>query len=101
MSNKNYKRITTARILLFLFPYRRLETTNQVSHDRYDNNALWLLGLYIPNHMPNSGNKRYRMQIVPVGYWSRDAGRKMCLSAHRTGNRFRLCVARSMVRLGT
>ena len=27
----------------------QLETTNQVSHDRYDSNALWLLGLYMPN----------------------------------------------------
>jgi len=78
----------------------QLETTNQISHDRYDHNMLWLLGSYIPNHMPNSGNKKYRMQLVPVGYWSRDAGRKMYLSAHRTGNRFKGCAARSMVRLG-
>ena len=72
----------------------RLETTNQVSHDRYDINALWLLGTYMPNSMPTA-------HIVPVGYWSRDAGRKMYLSAHRTGNRLRGWVARSMVRLGT
>ena len=38
--------------------------------------------------------------IVPVGYWARDAGRKMHLSAHRTGNRLRGWVVRSMVRLG-
>jgi hypothetical protein len=72
----------------------RLETTNQVSHDRYDSNALWLLGTYMPNSMPTP-------HIVPVGYWSRDAGRKMHLSAHRTGNRLRGWVARSTVRLGT
>ena len=72
----------------------QLETTNQVSHDRYDSNALWLLGSYMPNSMPTS-------HLVPVGYWSRDAGRKMYLSAHRTGNRLRGWVARSMVRLGT
>ena len=72
----------------------QLETTNQVSHDRYDSNALWLLGSYMPNSMPNSG-------LVPVGYWARDAGRKMHLSAHRPGNRLRAWVARSKVRLGT
>ena len=70
----------------------QLETTNQVSHDRYDGNALWLLGSYMPKSMPTP-------HIVPVGYWSRDAGRKMYLSAHRTGNRLRLWVARSTVRL--
>jgi hypothetical protein len=72
----------------------RLDTTNQVSHDRYDGNALWLLGSYMPNSMPNSG-------LVPVGYWARDAGRKMHLTAHRPGNRLREWVARSTVRLGT
>jgi len=72
----------------------RLETTNQVSHDRYDSNALWLLGSYMPNSMPTP-------HLVLVGYWSREAGRKMYLSAHRTGNRLRGWVARSMVRLGT
>jgi hypothetical protein len=72
----------------------QLETTNQVSHDRYDSNALWLLGSYMPDSLPTP-------HIVPVGYWSRDAGRKMYVSAHRTGNRLRAWVARSMVRLGT
>ena len=72
----------------------QLETTNQVSHDRYDSNALWLLGSYMPNSMPTP-------HLVLVGYWSRNAGRKMHLSAHRTGNRLRGWVACSMVRLGT
>jgi hypothetical protein len=72
----------------------RLEKTNQVCHDRHDGNALWLLGSYMPNSMPNA-------KLVPVGYWDRDAGRRMRLSAHRTGNRLRAWVARSMVRLGT
>jgi hypothetical protein len=72
----------------------QLETTNQVSHDRHDSNALWLLGSYMPNSMPNA-------ELVPVGYWDRDAGRRMRLSAHRTGNRLRAWVARSTVRLGT
>lgn len=68
----------------------QLETTNQVSHDRYDSNALWLLGLYMPNKF--SG-------LVPVGYWARVPGR-MDVSAHRAGNRLRDWVARSTVRLG-
>jgi hypothetical protein len=72
----------------------RLETTNQVSHDRHDGNALWLLGSYMPNSMPHA-------ELVPVGYWDRDAGRRLRLSAHRTGNRLRTWVARSTVRLGT
>jgi hypothetical protein len=72
----------------------QLETTNQVSHDRYDGNALWLLGSYMPDSLPTP-------HLVPVGYWSRDAGQKMHVTAHRTGNRLRAWVARSMVRLGT
>jgi len=72
----------------------QLETTNQVSHDRYDSNALWLLGSYMPN-LERNGLK----SLVPVGYWARDAGRKMHLSAHRSGNRLRGWVARSVVRL--
>ena len=71
----------------------QLETTNQVSHDRYDSNAMWLLGAYLPNSMPTP-------HIVPVGYWARNGGRKIHLTAHRTGNRLRAWVGRSMVRLG-
>lgn len=72
----------------------QLETTNQVSHDRSDGNALWLLGSYMPNSMPNA-------RLVPTGNWARDAGRRIYLSAHRTRNRLRDWVARSTVRLGT
>jgi len=72
----------------------QLETTNQVSHDRYDGNALWLLGSYIPNLGIGLG------KLVPVGYWARVPGR-MDVSAHRSGNRLRGWVARSTVRLGT
>jgi len=78
-----------------------LETANQVSHDRYDNNAMWLLGSYLPNSMPNSGNERYKMQLVPTGNWASDAGRRLYLSAHRSGNRFKAWAGRSIVRLGT
>jgi hypothetical protein len=68
-----------------------LETTNQVSHDRYESNALWLLGSYMPNSM-------LKVQLVPTGYWTRDGGR-LHLTAHRTGNRLRYWAARSTVRL--
>lgn len=68
----------------------QLDAFDQVSHDRYDGNALWLLGAFMPNKY--SG-------IVPVGYWSRALGR-VDLSAHRSGNRLREWVGRSMVRLG-
>ena len=70
----------------------RLEAENQVSHDREDSNALWLLGSYIPDL---GGNRMKR--LVPVGYWAR---KRLYLSVHRSANRFRCCVARSIVRLG-
>jgi hypothetical protein len=71
----------------------QLETTNQVSHDRYDANALWLLGSYIPYLGIGLG------RLVPVGYWAR-VRKGMDISAHRSGNRLIGWVARSMVRLG-
>ena len=71
----------------------RLEITNQISHNRYDSNALWLLGSY----MPNSGENRLK-RLVPVGYWYHT---RLYLSVHRSGNRLRNYVARSMARLGT
>jgi hypothetical protein len=72
----------------------QLETTSQVSHARYDSNALWLLGSYVPDL-----GHRGLTNLVLVGYWDRPKG-KMYLSAHRSGNRFEGWVARSMVRLG-
>ena len=70
----------------------QLETTNQVSHQRQDRNALWLLGSY----MPTSGGTRMK-SLVAVGYWDRG---RLYLSVHRSGNRFSAWVARSTVRLG-
>ena len=72
----------------------RLETTGQISHDRDDNNALWLLASY----MPYSG--AYMRQLVIVGYWARTTGR-IEISAHRSRNRLKGWVARSIVRLGS
>jgi len=54
-----------------------LETTNEVSNDRYDNNALWCLGQYV---------KVKYAHLVPTGWWHRDFGR-VRLDMHRTGNR--------------
>ena len=71
----------------------QLETIHQVSHDRHDGNILWLLGAYLPDAVPYA-------ELVPAFYWDSDAGRRLRLSTHRTGNRFRGCAARSVVRLG-
>ncbi|MGB9833488.1 MAG: hypothetical protein ACPLPW_00760 [bacterium] len=69
-----------------------LEAFNLVSHDRNDRNALWLLGVYLPKLLPKA-------ELVPVGYWDGNTG-KLCLSAHRTGNRLQGWVGRTIVRLG-
>ena len=70
-----------------------LETTNEVSNDVRDNNALWCLGQYL---------KIPYAELVPTGRWFRDVGR-VRLDMHRTGNK--LCTkswgGSSMVRLGT
>lgn len=57
-----------------------LEMTNEVSYDRHDNNALWLLGQYVKYV------ERVRSDLVPTGWWHRDFGR-VRLDAHRPGNR--------------
>jgi hypothetical protein len=94
LSTSNYQGETGWTFEDFLTYFiTRLEYSNQVSHDRHDSNALWLLGSYIPN----LGESRLR-RLVPVGYWYR---KRLYLSVHRSGNRIRDWVARSMVRLGT
>lgn len=55
----------------------RLETTHQVSHDRYDGNALWLLGAYVPSLGAGLA------KLVLVGYWTRVPGR-VEVGAHRS-----------------
>jgi hypothetical protein len=54
-----------------------LGTTNEVSNDVQDNNALWCLGQYL---------KVTYAELVPTGRWFRDVGR-VRLDMHRTGNR--------------
>ena len=55
----------------------RLETTNEVSNDVNDNNALWCLGQYL---------KVPYAELVPTGRWYRTVGR-VRLDMHRTGNK--------------
>jgi hypothetical protein len=70
-----------------------LETTNEVSSDVNDHNALWCLGQYL---------RISYAEVVPTGRWVRDVGR-VRLDMHRTGNK--VCTrnwgASSTVRLGT
>jgi hypothetical protein len=72
----------------------RLETSGEISHDRSDDNGLWLLGEYV-KHVA-----RIRGGIVPTGWWIREFGR-LRLDAHRPGNK--LCAqnfgASTVVRL--
>lgn len=69
-----------------------LEATGQVSHDRADGNATWLLGTYLPTLVPGA-------LVVPTASWQSGWGRRLYLGAHRTGNRLDACGARTMVRL--
>ena len=57
-----------------------LKTTHEVSHDRFDNNALWLLGQYVKYV------EQVKSDLVPTGWWHRPFGR-VRLDAHRPGNR--------------
>lgn len=68
------------------------ETTHQISHDRVDENSLWLLEQYLTDleKTPN---------LVPAANWFSAMGKKLYLSTHRTGNHFSMCRARTMVRL--
>ncbi len=70
-----------------------LETTNEVSNDVDDNNALWCLAQYL---------KISYAELVPTGRWHRSVGRTR-LDMHRTNNK--LCTkswgGSTTVRLGT
>lgn len=70
----------------------RVERTGEVSHDRFDGNALFLLGMYMPRVMR-------RALLVPTANWGSERGRRLYIGAHRTNNRFAICVGRSIVRL--
>jgi hypothetical protein len=70
----------------------RLEGTGEVSHDRSDGNALFMLGMYMPRVMP-------RALLVPTGNWASERGRRLYVGAHRTNNHFQTCVGRTVVRL--
>jgi hypothetical protein len=72
----------------------RLETSGEISHDRSDDNGLWLLGQYVKRV------ERLKGGLVPTGWWIREFGR-LRLDAHRPGNK--LCTrsfgASTVVRL--
>jgi hypothetical protein len=55
----------------------RLETTNEISNDVRDDNALWCLGQYM---------KITYAEVVPTGRWIGSVGR-VRLDMHRTGNK--------------
>jgi hypothetical protein len=58
----------------------RLETINEISYDRRDNNSLWLVGQYVKRI------EQVKSDLVPTGWWHRDFGR-LRLDAHRPGNK--------------
>ena len=66
-----------------------LETTDEVSNDLDDDNALWFLGQYV---------KVKYGDLVPTGRWFRVVGRAR-LDMHRTGNRLGSWGGSSTVRL--
>jgi hypothetical protein len=58
----------------------RLAALHEISHDRQDNNALWLLGQYVKYV------DQVQSDLVPTGWWHREFGR-LRLDAHRPGNK--------------
>ncbi len=58
----------------------RLVASHEISHDREDNNALWLLGQYVKYV------QEVKTDLVPTGWWHREFGR-LRLDAHRPGNK--------------
>jgi len=78
LQNKRYEGETGKTLEDFItrFIYH-LETTNEISNDRYDNNAFWCLGQYV--------RIKYA-ELVPTGWWHRIYGR-VRLDMHRTGNK--------------
>jgi hypothetical protein len=76
--------------------FTHLETTNEISHDRWDNNSLWLVGQYVKYI------EQLKSDLVPTGWWHRDFGR-LRLDAHRPGNKrcTRSWGVSTVVRLGS
>jgi hypothetical protein len=58
----------------------RMVASHEISYDRQDNNALWLLGQYVKYV------NEVKSDLVPTGWWHRDFGR-LRLDAHRPGNK--------------
>ena len=64
-------------IIMFL---TRLDTAGEISNDRLDGNALWLIGQYAEY------SAKVKSDLVPTGWWHREFGR-LRLDAHRPGNK--------------
>jgi hypothetical protein len=58
----------------------RLVASHEISHDREDDNALWLLGQYVKYV------QEVKTDLVPTGWWHREFGR-LRLDAHRPSNK--------------
>ncbi len=58
----------------------RLDATGEVTYDRADDSAAWLLGQFLPRMTPAPAG------LVPTLWWHRAYGR-LRLDAHRPGNR--------------
>ena len=58
----------------------RLVANHEISYDRLDHNALWLLGNYVKYV------EQVKSDLVPTGWWHREFGR-LRLDAHRPGNK--------------
>lgn len=71
----------------------RLEGTCQISSARSDDNALWLIGSYIPR----TGIK-FLKDIVPEAVWGRG---RLYISTHRSANKFKSWGTRTIVRIGS
>lgn len=69
-----------------------LEITNQVSNDWDDNNAIWLIGNYLPTTDLNASG------VVPEAYWLRD-NRQASVGWNFPGDRLQFWGARAAVRV--
>lgn len=69
----------------------RLVQDKAMVFDRSENNAAWLLGMYVPS----TGFRLFK-DMVPVAYWDRG---KLYMSMHRSANHFQITIAPTMVRL--
>jgi hypothetical protein len=81
LQTENYRGETGKTIEDFSIEFlTRLVSSHEISHDREDDNALWLLGQYVKYV------QEVKTDLVPTGWWHREFGR-LRLDAHRPGNK--------------